>query len=84
MNSRRSLVIRCLAGAVLALVAGLMLLSPAFAQDDDVDELENLKTEREQVLEDAVLATAKIDVVTATVGEVSAALDELETFVGIQ
>jgi hypothetical protein len=83
-NSRRSLVIRCLAGAVLALVAGLMLLSPAFAQDDDVGELEDLKTEREQVLEDAVLATAKIDVVTATVDEVSAALDELEMFVNIQ
>lgn len=60
------------------------MLSPAFAQDDDVEELEDLKAEHEQVIEDAVLATAEIDVVTASVDEVAAALDELEAFVGIQ
>ena len=83
-NSQRNLVIRCLAGAILVLMAGVALLSPAFAQDDDVEELEDLKAEHEQVIEDAVLATAEIDVVTASVDEVAAALDELEVFVGIQ
>lgn len=58
-------------------------LSSARAQDD-VEALEDLKEAREEVLSDAAETAGKIDVQTATVEELSEALDELNAFVRLQ
>ncbi|MDW3179467.1 MAG: M15 family metallopeptidase [Acidimicrobiia bacterium] len=73
----------------VALVAGLSMLFvvplvPLVAQDDDVEELEELQEERDRIAKEAAIAVGQIDVVTATVDEVTKALDELEAFVSLQ
>ncbi len=83
-HSRRSvlhLVVALTVGLVLLLVAPQVQL---FAQDDDVEELEDLQKERDLVAKDAAIAVGEIDVVTATVDEVTEALDELAAFVSLQ
>ncbi len=65
----------------------LVVITPVFtggvllAQDDDVEELDDLKEERDRVEREAALAAAQIDVVQASVEEVTKALDELAAFV---
>lgn len=71
----------------LVLASSLLLLIPlvpVLAQDDDVEELEDLRDERERVAREAALAVVQIDVVTATVEDVTKALDELAAFVSLQ
>lgn len=71
----------------LGVSATLLLLVPLVpiqAQDDDVEQLEELREERERIAREAALAVVQIDVVTATVEEVSKALDDLEAFVALQ
>jgi len=73
-----------LAFLILALLlAAFGPLSSARAQDD-VDALEDLKKAREDVLSEAADTAEKIDVQTATVEELSEALDELNAFVRLQ
>lgn len=70
----------------LALGLGVVVLVPflAVGAQDDVEQLEDLKEERERIAREAAVAVGAIDVVTATVDEVTAALDELEAFVSLQ
>lgn len=70
---------------VLLLAIALVLpATNATAQDDTPTDLEELKEERERTAREAALATQDIDVRTATVEEVTAALDEIAAFVEIQ
>ena len=57
---------------------------PLLAQDDDVEQLEQLQRERDRIAQEAAVAVGQIDVVTATVEEVTAALDELDAYVSLQ
>lgn len=70
----------------LALGLGVAVLAPFLAAgaQDDVEDLDDLKDERDRVVREAAVAVGEIDVVTATVGEVTKALDELEVFVSLQ
>ena len=65
------------------LLAAFGPLSSARAQDD-VETLEDLKEAREEVLSKAAETAGEIDVQTATVEELSEALDELNAFVRLQ
>ncbi|MFT7473111.1 MAG: hypothetical protein ACI81L_000022 [Verrucomicrobiales bacterium] len=51
---------------------------------DDAQEIEELKEERERVAKEAAIAVGDIDVVTATVEDVTKALDALAVFVDLQ
>lgn len=70
-------------GVSLVLFAAAFAIAPARAQDD-VASLEDLKAEREAALEAAAATAELIDVETATVEELSAALDELNRVVMMQ
>jgi hypothetical protein len=73
--------------AVLVALFSFLLLAPVvplLAQDDDVEQLEQLQRERDRVAQEAAVAVGQIDVVTATVEEVTAALDELDAYVSLQ
>jgi len=50
----------------------------------DVEQLEQLQRERDRIAQEAAVAVGQIDVVTATVEEVTAALDELDAYVSLQ
>jgi len=73
--------------AVRALVLVALIAALPFASadlilaQDDVEELEELREERDLAEREAALAAAQIDVVQATVEEVTQALDELAVFV---
>lgn len=67
---------------VVALVAATVTVGAQFAEDDQ--EIDDLKEEREQTAKEAALAVGDIDIVTATVEEVTKALDDLAAFVNIQ
>lgn len=75
-----------LVGALILLASAALVvpLVPALAQDDDVQELEELRDERERVAREAALAVVQIDVVTATVEDVTQALDDLDALVTLQ
>ena len=80
--SRRALV----GAALIAVLAASLVAIPAvqvWAQDD-AQEIEELKEERERVAKEAAIAVGDIDVVTATVEEVTRALDDLAAFVNLQ
>jgi len=68
---------------IAVLLAALGPLSSARAQDD-VRALEDLKEARKDVLSEAAETAGKIDVETATVEELSEALDQLNAFVRLQ
>jgi len=68
--------------AVFALFAVTATVGAQFAEDDK--EIDDLKEERERTAKEAALAVGDIDVVTATVEEVTQALDDLAAFVDLQ
>ena len=79
----RSLPKRALATGLVALVlCGLLL--PAASAQDDVDVLEELKEEKTDILEQSEETIELIDVATASVDEVTQALDELTAIVRVQ
>lgn len=69
--------------ALLALFVAFPV-ADVFAQDDIGSDLDDLKDEREENARAAALAVADIDVVTATVDELTNALDEIAALVEIQ
>ncbi len=69
--------------ALLALFVAFPV-SDIFAQDELGSDLDELKDQREENAREAALAAADIDVVTATVEEVTQALDEIAALVEIQ
>lgn len=65
----------------VVLFSAVFLWSAAASGQSDEENLEDLKAEREQVLEEAAESVEDIDVATASVEEVAEALDELNAFV---
>ena len=63
-------------------IAGLLL--PAASAQDDVEDLEELKSERDELHDLSSDTIALIDVANATVEEVTQALDELNAIVRVQ
>ena len=81
---RRSVVHLFVAFTVASSVLFVAPQVALLAQDDDIEQLEELQEERDQVAKNAAIAVGEIDVVTATVDEVTEALDELAAFVSLQ
>lgn len=81
-TSQRNAALRPLVAAIV----GLLLLTTPFAASaqDDVDRIDALEAARETVYEESQDATELIDVATASIEEVSAALDEINGFVELQ
>jgi len=67
--------------AVLLLLCAILLGGAAASGQSGEQHLEDLKAERERVLEEAAESVEHIDVATASVEEVAEALDELNAFV---
>lgn len=77
--------VRVLIGVAVAF--GLLFSATVTVQaqfDEEDAEIEALKDEREQAAKEAAIAVGDIDVVTATVDEVTQALDDLAAFVQLQ
>lgn len=66
----------------VALFAATVTVGAQYSEDDQ--EIEDLKEERERTAKEAALAVGDIDIVTATVEEVTQALDDLAAFVNLQ
>lgn len=64
------------------LFAATVTVGAQYSEDDK--EIEDLKEERERTAKEAALAVGDIDIVTATVEEVTQALDDLAAFVNLQ
>ena len=71
------------AGALVLAVATIVGAMAASAQDD-VDRVDALNAEREELHERTLVAAEEIDVATASIEEVSAALDEINGLVQLQ
>jgi hypothetical protein len=70
---------------IAALAASVVVIPVAHVRaQGDAQEIEELKEERERVTKEAAIAVGDIDVVTATVEEVTKALDDLTAFVDLQ
>ncbi len=78
--SARSLA--CVFVVFVALFAATVTVGAQYSEDDQ--EIEDLKEERERTAKEAALAVGDIDIVTATVEEVTQALDDLAAFVNLQ
>lgn len=73
--------------AACLLLFGLLsvtVVSVGAQYSEDDQEIDELKEERERTAKEAALAVGDIDVVTATVEEVTQALDDLADFVNLQ
>ena len=89
--SRRVFILR-IAFALILVLAIALPAADLVAQDEEEGQdgqeepegLDELKEERERVAREAALAAQNIDVRTATVEEVTRALDEIAEFVAIQ
>lgn len=81
-GGRFSLFRRALSGALLVLLA-LLAVSPAGAQDD-VDQLEELKDERERLQQEAAAQAVKVDAANVDFSVLAQALDDINALVDLQ
>lgn len=71
--------------AVVVVTVAAMIVGPMTASaQDDVDRVDSLNAEREALHEQTLEAAERIDVATASIEEVSAALDEINGLVQLQ